>query len=235
MDWIEVLKVLGFSTAGQILLLIAFGFWGRKLIEYFFSESIELKKVELQQMLELHKQKIEQENELMKLNIDKELEGYKNKLEILRLEHQIQFSKLHEKRSEVLEEIYHKLFDLNQSMVDLTLFIRPSLKDPTNEENELFLKTNQTFREFTTYYKKHKIYLTQETCIILDKLVRYYWTISVDTAEAKNAKNLVPLDHSYFQDAMKRYRDAFKELRDEVPKVLILLENDFRKILGVIQ
>jgi hypothetical protein len=235
MDWIEILKALGVSTAGQILLLIAFGFWGRKLIEYFFSESIELKKIELQQSLELHKQKIEQENELIKLDIDKELEGYKNKLELLRLEYQVQFSKLHEKRSEILELIYHKLFDLNQAMLELTTFIRPATENPNKEESERLTSTNQVFHDFNTYYRKHKIYLTPETCIILDKLVKHYWVTGLDVAEVRNARELVPVDNSYFKDAMTRYRAAYKELRDEIPNVLLLLETDFRKILGVIR
>jgi len=80
MDWNELFKIIGITTGPQIILVIILGFWGKKLIEFFFAETVEIKKKELEQNLENHKQSLEQENRNLQLELDKNLEAYKNRM-----------------------------------------------------------------------------------------------------------------------------------------------------------
>ena len=49
----------------------------------------------------------------LKSDADIEIERLKNSLQMLAMEHQVRFSKLHEKRAEVIGEVYKRLTDLN--------------------------------------------------------------------------------------------------------------------------
>ncbi len=232
MEWINILKTLGFTTAGQILLLIVIGFWGKKMIEYFFGESIELKKKELEQGLQLHKQRLEQENNILKLDIDKNLEAYRNKLEILKLEYQVQFSKLHEKRSEVIESVYQKLVRLNIAMLNLTAFVKPIIQNAEKEEQERLIEANEAFFDFQKYYSETKIYFQPDTCSILDRLKKYFWDSAWDYTEISRMKSFGAAGPD-LKESYKKASEAGKFVREEIPKVLELLENDFRRLLGV--
>ena len=60
----------------------------------------------------------------------------------------IQFSNLHPKRTEILETIYHKLTELNASMVDLTRKIHPIIENEEKEE-ERIIRANKALTFLT--------------------------------------------------------------------------------------
>jgi hypothetical protein len=231
MDWVKILITLGINSLGQLFLIAAIGLWGRKLIEFFFKETIEIKKTELAQELQLHKQKIEQENTLYKLDIDKNLEEYRNKLEILKLEYQVQFSRLHEKRSEVIETIYQKLVRLNFAILDLTIG-HMVVEDAESEEQNRLKEANDSYFEFLKFYSEKKIYFQPEICLILEKLKILYWEGALDLTEPKRMRAMgvtgpdLTISH-------EKVIAARKSVTEEIPKVLGLLEYEFRILLGV--
>jgi hypothetical protein len=232
MDWLEFFKMLGFTTGGPVLLLVIIGFWGKKMIEYFYGNAIEFKKKELEQELQLHKQRLEQENNFLKLDIDKNLESYKNRLEILKLEYQVQFSKLHEKRSVVIENLYQKLVRLNYAMLRLTAGMKPVIKDAEKEEEQRLIEANDLFFEFQNYYSENKIYFQPDTCEILEKLKTHYWNSAWDYMEISRMKSF-GVDGIDLKESFKKAKEAGACVREEVPKVLFLLESEFRLMLGV--
>lgn len=233
MNIIDLLIQFGFITAPQILLLVIIGFWGKRLIEYFFSKTIELKKNELAQNLENHKQKIEHENKSLQHDLNKNFEIYRNRLEILRLEFQIKFAELHVKRSEIIVNIYKLLTELNSSMLDLTAPIRfvQNNNNAENEEQKRAERANNSIKEFSNYYIQHKIYFSKGVVVKLDIIV-------------ESIKNIV-LEFNYYKDLLKDDKDkswkelyeGLKEINIKVNKEITLaladLENEFRDLLGV--
>mgnify|MGYP003419320231 FL=1 len=76
--------------------LLAVLVFSKKLIVYFFDETIELKKAELNQDLENHKKELEQQNKDFQHSLDLKLNEFN-----------IRFSKLHQDRAEVIKEMYN--------------------------------------------------------------------------------------------------------------------------------
>src|SRR5215469_2717812 len=57
----------------------------------------------------------------IKANADAEIERLKNSLQMAALEHQVRFSKLHEKRADVIREVYERLVEVyEQSRIFVT-------------------------------------------------------------------------------------------------------------------
>ena len=90
-----------------VLIIFAILLFGKKAIEYFFDETIELKKAELNQNFQNYKKELELENRNFQHELDTKLNEFN-----------IQFSKLHVDRAEVIKELYHKLIELQSAMIE---------------------------------------------------------------------------------------------------------------------
>ena len=150
MEWIDILKALGFSTAWQILLLILIGFFGKKLFEYFLSETIELKKAEMNQQLENHKQNLESETAIHRLTLDKDLEKFKGDLNKLSFEHQTKYQQLHTDRAKTIKTLFGLLNELETKMESL---MRPFQATGEKPIEEKFQEATDAANEFVNYYR----------------------------------------------------------------------------------
>lgn len=233
MDWSELFKIIGITTGPQILLVIIIGFWGKKLIEYFFAETIEVKKKELEQDLENHKQNLERENRNLQLSLDKNLEAYKSRLEILRLEFQVQFAELHAKRSEIIAELYKYLTELNASMLNLTARIHGVVQDAEKEEQKRIERANKAYIEFYNYYYPHRIFFSQIIASKLDKIQAFVWDKAWDFNYIKGQIGSGQLDPSSWKSFSDDLKKISKEVHKEIPDALKDLEDEFRELLGV--
>ena len=108
-----------------VLIILAILLFGKKLIEYFFDQTIELKKTELNQKLEEYKLSLEQESKEFQHELDTKLQEFN-----------IQFSKLHNDRAIVVKDLYLKMVELQSSMEDFTRGIHPVVKDADEEGNQ---------------------------------------------------------------------------------------------------
>jgi len=233
MDWNEIFKLIGITSGPQIILIIIIGFWGKKLIEYFFAKTIEIKKTELTQNLENYKQKIEHENKSLQLDLDKNLEIYKNKLEILRLEFQVQFAELHVKRSEIIVKLYGHLTELNSAMLDLTARIHPVIEDAEKEEKQRIQRVNKSFFDFSNYYIQNKIFFPKSTTEKLDKIQKFTYDKAWDFTYLNNRLKSGQMIESSWKTFYKESQTISEEVKKEIPTALEDLENEFRDLLGV--
>jgi len=233
MEFKEIIGLLGITTGPQILFVIIIGFWGKKLIEFFFAETVEIKKKELEQNLENHKQNIEQENKNLQLGLDKDLETYKNKLEILRLEFQVQFAELHSKRSDIIAILYKRLSALNGAMLDLTARGHFVKEDADKEEETRSINANNAFVKFSKYYLPNKIYFTEDIAKKLDSILQTFWDKAWNYSFIKGRIK----DGDLHIEDWKQYSKELREISDAVIKesqsTMIDLENEFRELLGV--
>ena len=120
-----------------VLIIFAILLFGKKLIEYFFTETIELKKTELNQELENHKNKLEQQNK-----------DFQHDLDIKLNEFNIQFSKLHQDRADVIKELYYKIIELQSAMTVFTRKIHPIIEDAEKEQQERVDRVNKALQDF---------------------------------------------------------------------------------------
>jgi hypothetical protein len=228
--WIDFFTQLGFSTAGQILLLIVVGFFGKKIIEYFLSENIELMKTELNMELESHKIELASQTQTHKLELDKNLETFKNTLQQVSYEHQIKFSKLHSDRAEIIKILFSKLVIMEKSM---NSFMAPFQRTGEPSLTDKSQKAANDANDFLDYYLGNEILFKEETCQIINTLndsFKKAWNSYNTFPVGKVAPTLVN-EEKRIELTMKAYFDF---LNKEVPSLKQQLKDDFRKTLGVI-
>jgi hypothetical protein len=177
----------------------------------------------------------------VKLEMDKELEQYKDELKtqseerlaIIRnnlqqalKEHEIVFSKLHEKQMAILADIYFKAVDFKRAVaryIDYFTFHTPESEPlETREANCL-----KTMNDFVDYSLKNAIYLKPNHAKNLREFDSKLWEVmnrfKYDLLDAADNKSRL--------DAWKEIRQLMKT---DVQALFEDLEAEGRRILGVI-
>jgi hypothetical protein len=207
MGFAEIITAIG----GSAVLFGAMAWLVRSAINHFLSKDLEKFKLNLQR---------ETQQELMRLQ---------SSLQLVALEHQIRFSKLHERRAQIIAELYSRVVELYRAA---STFVRlyQSLDEAKNRENIKSLWTAAD--KFINYFDKHRIYFNENTCTTID---------SFNEALSKACSNLI----FFIQDASalnltsghiwNEWSKAMTLMEGDVPKIRKSLEGSFREILGVLE
>lgn len=209
-DLINVFSSGVFATA----LTGALAFLGRNWISERLKASIQH---EYDQKLETHKAQLKSQTEA-------EIIRLKAQLEIAAAERNVRYSKVFEHTAEVIATTYAKLLALKDAADDYTQPLAPS--DPNREEAAK--RYQQKAAEFLHYFLPNKIYIPRETSerirVLSNTLTRAALQFSMAMADA----------HSQSRDpeTYGKLFNAFFKSSEEVPQLLELLEDEFRKLLG---
>lgn len=157
--------------------------------------------------------------------LDADLETHKAKLEI---EH-TQYLKLHEKRLEIMVELYKKIAELDRKMHIMTAIMKPIPYgvDPNKMEQEQINAASTAYHDFQTFYLDNKIFFNADTCKIIDSLRALYWDSWWDGTMRQR------LSVSDFKFNYESAKKASETVKNSIPTVTAKLEDEFRKILGV--
>lgn len=157
----------------------------------------------------------------------KDLEKFKSAIAMAAYEHQVRFSRLHEKRAKVMEEMYANLvdlYDVSSRFLDRFPF------SPKEEAYTIIHEVLKAVNRFSTHFERHRIYFDSK---ISEKIVRLNDAIqsvlNVPLADAMGAPSIPEL----VGDCLSR--DVINEMRDRIPPIKTDLEDAFREILGVIR
>ena len=197
-----------FSAIGISAVAIPLAAWlAKKLIDSRISKDIELFKNEI------------------KKNSDLELEYFKAGLQRTLKNNEIATSWLHEKRANLIIDLYSSLVDLNNfTRVLLGIF---STRNPSEIRSNT-LEAVERVENLYDRYLKARIFLSEPTCktieavleALQDPTTTYYTFLKV-----------------YDDDELHTLRDvkdgAWKDLSNTIPPAMEKIERDFRKILGV--
>ncbi len=122
MDFVEIFKIIGITTGPQIVLIIIIGFWGKKLIEQFFTESIELKKTEMQKSILDFSNTLEIKHSEIKSKIERELKVHQNQLDKWKFEFETKYETKFQKTMDVIEDTYTNLYSFNILLTQVSHF-----------------------------------------------------------------------------------------------------------------
>jgi len=143
-------------------------------------------------------------------------------------EHQITFGKLHEKRAEIIADLYAKIVDLQNSV---EVFVRNviGLTPEKNEENlRAIWKAADSFKDC---YRKNKIFFAEEMCELIEDL-----NTNLSSPVSEISMHLEIVGNS---DQLKPVYEAWEKAEQNIAgKASIIrreIESEFRKILGVDQ
>ncbi len=207
-------------SSGPPALLVLVGLvWGKNLIEYFFKETIEIKKDELAQNLENYKKEIEQENKNFQHQLDAKLQEFN-----------IKFASLHNERAEIIKNLYTKLIELHSAIHNFTRVGHLVYKDAKIEEQDRIDRVDNSLKEFTNYYLPNKIFFSKSIISKIDVLFKDYWNTGFDFAKVLRDRKNPP---QYRDSKIDEWKNISDKVDSYFPPLIEELENDFRDILGV--
>lgn len=146
-------------------------------------------------------------------------------LKLVALEHQVQFSKLHERRADVIAELYGLLVETEWAGQTLVAPLDDSPKA------ELYVTARNRATELYRYFCKNRIYLPADLCEKLEQVIpglqgpviRFGVYVSGDEGS---------LSAEILEQKINVWMKAVHYFNSEVPEVRSALEKELRLILG---
>jgi hypothetical protein len=164
----------------------------------------------------------------LKAKSDAAIEHLKNELQIRTIEHQVRFSRLHEKRASVIAELYGHLVD---ALWEAESFLSPMEWAGEPNKKEKHQQAMNKLVELYRYFDKHRIYLPPEVCASLEALVQ-----NVRSQVIKFGVWVRYEDYELTGDSHAKKNDAWDSgwgaIKNEVPIARKSLEDEFRALLG---
>jgi hypothetical protein len=163
----------------------------------------------------------------IKADADIEIERLKSSLQIVAMEHQVRFTKLHEKRAEIIADLYKKLIDLHRH-AEYFVMTRENNSDPAKDKE--FREIQQEMADFQKFYQEHQIYLPLDVCTSLENL------LSEITGNVWAAGIFGRIEHPGEQTVLssqEAFTKGYAAFEEKIPAARKALENEFRKMLGV--
>lgn len=135
----------------------------------------------------------------------------------------MRFSRLHEKRAEVIAETYSLLKQLFVRLGDYVKVFEPTGDLPKEKRRKLAVEAHQTFR---SYYGTKLIFFPKTTASKLEdidlQLVKTFneFVFGVEMAEKRGG------------DGFEKWMQIFERVNGEIKAALSELEDEFRKLMG---
>lgn len=194
MDWntfVTTLMATGFASA-------AFVFLAKILSKHLLSMDLERFKAEL------------------KATNEKELERLRADLRIAAFQQETTFAKLHEKRADIITELYSRLVKFDSK---LDIMTNPFFQDSSSDSLGREQAAIEAGKDLTHYFTINQIYFDESLCNSIRQLLR--------------TMTIAHLTHIDCQVSTQQSTDAWNLLRKEVPPIKNEIERNFRQLLGL--
>jgi hypothetical protein len=165
----------------------------------------------------------------LKAKSDSTIEHLKSELQLKTIEHQVRFSRLHEKRAEVVAELYGHLVE---ALWEAESFLSPMewVGEPGKQEKHGTAMNKLV--ELYRYFDKHRIYLPSELCASLEALFMKVRSHVINFGVYVRFHEQSLNDHTREQKE-KAWNDGWDAIKNQVPLARQSLEDEFRLLLGV--
>jgi hypothetical protein len=204
--WNELIKTLGITA----FIVTGIVWLARSIFKHILSKDIEKYKIKLG------------------FESDQKIEELRNQLKILSLEHEIRFSRLHDKRALIIAEMYEKLIDAVNAATDYVSFVDLAGEPSKDKKFEIAITKISTFYQ---YYNKRKIFLSKQLCDQIKQFSDKLW-------KPTHELSLYIGDMGFAKRPDGDYDDVWMEAWNsisggEIPQAVQALEAEFRNLLGV--
>ena len=168
-----------------------------------------------------YEEKLETHKAQLKAQSDVEIERLRSQLRDASTEHQIVFSRLHEKRATVIAETYSYLKKLHFCLSE---YVKIFEIDGGSSKEERYKRLVEVHNEFFDSYSKRLIFFPEETA---DKLE----AINRNMVQMGNEFRLI-VEPGNDLDSIKLWREIERRVDSEIGEALLALEKEFRFLLG---
>lgn len=214
------------SLAGAGLTVLALRTWISERIKGSikaeYDERIETLKAQLKSEYD---QKLETHKAQLKAQSDVEIEQLKSRLSVAAAQQQVRFSRLHEKRAEVITQVYASLNTLLIAVSEYTAVIEPAGMPPREERAK---NAGEAINNFWGLYRDNKIFIPRPTTVKLDQIQS---TIRGAFLEFQWGVDYVVRSTGQSGDTDK-WLKVSQTLENVSQVALIELEDDFRRLIG---
>jgi hypothetical protein len=192
--WQELIKLLG----GFAVLVTALAWLTKSVVTHFLDRDVEK-----------YKSRLASESA-------RELEHFKNLLQLAAKEHEVRFSKLHEKRAEIIADLHSLLYEAHISVSVLELRIKNGDDEATLEQAAKF--AYEVCRNAYAFFKKNRLYLSKE---LSDSINRILSTMEITS-----------VSYPYAGTIRTNALNIWNEQSQQISSIMSHLEQEFRIMLG---
>lgn len=155
------------------------------------------------------------------------IENHKKELDLV----YFKSSKLHDKRLDIISDLYSKLVLLEFGMKELTKPMKLATGNDEKDaqiEKDLEKTAGNAYNDFHLFFSKHRIFFSTEIASLIDKIREEYFESLFNYTYRRR--------YTYFDKAPSHYTveiEATNKVFEEIPKLKIEIENEFREIMNV--
>ncbi len=197
--WAEVIKFVG----GSVVLLAIAGWLIRTIIQHFLARDIEQYKFDIRKQGEV------------------ELEKLRAALKIEAVTHEITFSKLHNRRAEIIEELFKKLVAFDDSASSLMVEFDMDDSEELREKADKFI---DIYHDFQKYAEQNQIYFSEELCKLIAALHSEVFDQSIRVTYQTTPHSL--------DDLKKVFSKEKPSIQSRTEQIKLKIKEEFRELLG---
>lgn len=154
------------------------------------------------------------------------IEELKDDLQRQSLEHRIKFEKLHEKRADVIANLYAQL---SEALVAAESFLSPLQYGDDSHMREKFNTAIDKSNQLYLFFDKHRLYLPEEVCQMLEQLLGDVRGYVIKLGVYFRAER--ELDGQSQTNRLEAWVEGWEAIKEQVPAARRKLEEEFRALL----
>jgi hypothetical protein len=172
--------------------------------------------------------KLESHKAQLKAQSDVETERLRSQLNITATEHEVRFAGLHNKRADVIAEIYSLLVQAYHEAANFASIIELG-GEPSKIEK--FDTTMNSLNGFFRFFEKNKIYLPENLCSQIESFIGDIRKKTVGLGIYFKYDDITQTPQREFKK-LDAWTQAYKHFEEEAPAARQALEKELRRILG---
>jgi hypothetical protein len=228
MDTKTILAII--TTACSVLTLLGF-LWGKSYLETSWTKIAETERA----------RKLSYESEMGKITatldnverLTRAMEQVKSEFDLSKITYQIQFAKLHDRRMEVVEKMYEKLYRLQSGMQVFTQIMIPIISDADAEAKARLNEVSDAYNDFRRYFPGKMLFFSNEFNEMLSRIATLYWECLWDATELQRLRNMGAVGEQ-LKSGFDKSKKARERLETEIPEAITKMDAEFKKLLGVV-
>lgn len=176
------------------------------------------------------KSSFDEKLETIKKEHSLEITKFQTELNFLKSRENFKFTKLHEKRLDVLEYIYKYLNSCQNHLRSYVVPVKHIAEGTTFDQNEFVLNENyrSAHNKFLEYYSDNKIHLDEEIEKLLDEYLEESLTIYNDYSENNFLKKH---GDNFNQESFMKSAGAYKKIPEKIIPIKKKIELKFKELL----
>lgn len=168
------------------------------------------------------------------LKLDKELETHRQELDLLKIQYQVKFSSLHEKRGEVISELYGLLYKLE---LDIQHYTSLGKGQEWITDDKFEIEAKKTYCDIEKLFETNRLFFSESICANIDSLLKERWEIISQMGKARLQAKLfgesIRVDLPEEKQPISIWMEQDRKAHEIINLSRIELAKEFRKLIDV--